>query len=97
MRISLSKAPLDPQPSDPSRVVATLADLRAGASAFVDRVEGGDALAQRLTDQGLWPGVEVRRIAHAIGGDPILFALQGYRLALRVDEAARVRVRECAQ
>lgn len=58
---------------------------------------GGDALAQRLVDQGLWPGVEVRRVAHALGGDPILFALQGYRLALRVDEAARVRVREAAR
>lgn len=97
MRISLSKAPLDPKPSDPSRFAATLADLRRGASACVDRVEGGDALAQRLMDQGLWPGVEVRRVAHAIGGDPILFALQGHRLALRVDEASRVRVRECAR
>lgn len=53
---------------------------------------GGDALAARLDDQGLWPGVEVERVRHAIGGDPILFVLHGYRLALRREEALRVRV-----
>lgn len=53
---------------------------------------GGDALARRLDDQGLWPGVEVERVRHALGGDPILFVLHGYRLALRRDEAVRVRV-----
>jgi Fe2+ transport system protein FeoA len=58
----------------------------------VASVDGGDALAQRLEDQGLWAGVEVRRAAHAPFGDPILFVLHGYRLALRVDEARRVRL-----
>jgi ferrous iron transport protein B len=58
----------------------------------VASVDGGDALAQRLEDQGLWAGVEVRRSAHAPFGGPILFLLHGYRLALRVDEAQRVRL-----
>ncbi len=79
--------------SDPFLQRLTLATIDAGARAVIVDVVGGDALAQRLIDQGLWPGVEVRRITHAIGGDPILFALHGYRLALRVDEARRIVVR----
>ncbi len=67
--------------------------MRAGQSGIVAMVVGDDVLAQRLEDQGLWAGVEVKRLLHALGGDPILFALHGYRLALRRDEAARVKLR----
>lgn len=70
----------------------TLADLGSGERAIVREVLGGDALARRLVDHGLWPGIEVLRVRHALGGDPILFVLHGYRLALRADEARRVQV-----
>jgi Fe2+ transport system protein FeoA len=55
-------------------------------------VTGDDDLARRLGDQGLWPGVAVELVTSAPGGDPLLFVLHGYRLALRCDEAARVLV-----
>lgn len=55
-------------------------------------VDGDDALAQRLDAAGLWPGVRVQKIGKAPFGDPLLFRLHGYRLALRRAEAARVRV-----
>jgi len=32
----------------------------------------------------------VQLLTTALGGDPLLFRVQGYRLALRRDEAARV-------
>jgi len=55
-------------------------------------VLGDDALARRLGDMGLLPGTMVELLARAPLGDPLLFRLRGYRLALRRDEAARVRV-----
>jgi ferrous iron transport protein A len=54
-------------------------------------VDGDDALARRLGDLGLWPGTEVEVLTRAPFGDPILFRLRGYRLALRREEARRVR------
>ncbi|MEC7583414.1 MAG: FeoA domain-containing protein [Planctomycetota bacterium] len=56
----------------------------------VVRIEGDDALARRLFAQGLWPGTRVRLVTKALGGDPLLFHLQGFRLALRREEALRV-------
>jgi Fe2+ transport system protein FeoA len=38
---------------------STLADLPAGASATIDRLEGDPSLLARLTAQGLAPGVEI--------------------------------------
>ena len=70
----------------------TLAQLGRRQRARVRDVVGDDDLARRLVDQGLWPGVEVELLTAAPGGDPLLFVLHGFRLALRRDEAARVRV-----
>lgn len=70
----------------------SLLQLRRRERARVAAVLGGDDLAQRLADQGLWPGVDVELLTSAPGGDPLLIVLHGYRLALRRDEAARVLV-----
>lgn len=55
-------------------------------------VRGDDALARRLVDHGLWRGTLVELLTSAPLGDPMLFSLRGYRLALRREEAARVMV-----
>jgi ferrous iron transport protein A len=70
----------------------TLADIRAGQLAHVERVEGNDALSLRLLEMGLTPGCEVRYVGQAPWGDPLEFAVRGYRLSLRKAEAARVHV-----
>ncbi|MGE3174900.1 MAG: ferrous iron transport protein A [Planctomycetota bacterium] len=70
--------------------LVTLAQSRIGIPVQVHAVTGDDDLARRLDDQGLWPGAAVELITTALGGDPLLFRLHGYRLALRRDEAARV-------
>ena len=49
-------------------------------------------IAERLNDLGFWPGTEVSVLRRALLGGPVAFFLQGYRLALRRDEAARVVV-----
>lgn len=71
---------------------ACLGCVPAGTSARVSHVEGDDALAARLTDLGFWRGTAVQVVRRAPLGDPIEYRLRGYRLALRRDEAARVRV-----
>ena len=43
----------------PKSAATTLADLPAGASATIDRLEGDPSLLARLTAQGLAPGVEI--------------------------------------
>lgn len=56
-------------------------------------VAGDDALARRLAAAGVWPGVRIELLTKAPFGDPLLFRLHGYRLALRRAEAARVELR----
>jgi ferrous iron transport protein A len=84
------------QEQTPSHALRTLDGLRPGEVATVVAVEGGDVLAQRLGDHGLWAGAEVRLLRRAPFGDPLLYWLHGLRLALRRDEAARVRVQVAA-
>lgn len=55
-------------------------------------IAGADDLADRLRASGLWEGAVVELVGKAPFGDPLLFALHGFRLALRRDEAARVAV-----
>lgn len=59
-------------------------------------VAGDDALARRLAAFGVWAGAMIERLGQAPFGDPLLFRLHGYRLALRAKEAARVTVVEAA-
>jgi ferrous iron transport protein A len=85
-----SEIPSPPRSVPPGQ--CTLAQAVCGRTVVVLAVRGDDALAQRLADQGLWRGVAVDLITTAPGGDPLLFRLHGYRLALRRDEAERVLV-----
>ena len=75
-----------------SRREAGLGDQPAGSEVQVERVDGDDLLAKRLWDMGFWPGTRVHVVRHAPFGGPSQFRMRGYRLVLRRDEAARVRV-----
>jgi ferrous iron transport protein B len=72
----------------------TLADTLAGVDVVVVAVDGDERQRVQLAAVGIWPGVCVRRIARALFGDPLLFRVHGYRLALRRAEARLVRVVE---
>lgn len=69
-----------------------LACTPRGSKVEVVSIDGDDALAKRLADHGLWRGTLVELLTTAPLGDPMLFRLRGYRLALRREEAARVLV-----
>lgn len=71
-----------------------LSELPRGASAAVAELLGDDALSHTLMAAGLWPGAEVQYLGSAPFGDPMLFRVHGYRLALRRSEAKRVRLHQ---
>lgn len=71
-----------------------LSKLKAGQAGIIDTVGGEGALRLRLLDMGLTPGtrVAVRKIAPL--GDPMELGLRGYVLTLRLEDAARITLRE---
>lgn len=60
---------------------------RPGTTSIVGEVGGDGPVRQRLLDLGLRPGVEVRLVRVAPGGDPVWLALGHTHLALRRAEA----------
>jgi ferrous iron transport protein A len=71
----------------------TLDTLKAGERGWVEEVVGDDALVQRLMEMGLLEGCEVEVLGFAPLGDPMEVRLRDFRLSLRRNEAARIRVK----
>ena len=69
-----------------------LADLRPGASARVAAVQG--AQARRLRALGFVPETRVTAERPAPGGDPAVYSLRGYTVAMRRALAEEVEVKE---
>jgi len=71
--------------------MSNLAELTSvGDVARIVDIEGDDAISVRLMEMGLTEGEEIRVVGFAPLGDPIEFAVRGYRISLRKNEAQRV-------
>ena len=81
-----------PTPPDPERAQLTLAALKTGAKATINKILGSGGIRRRLLDMGATAGtvVQVERIAPL--GDPIEVKIKSYHLTLRKEEAARIQV-----
>lgn len=66
--------------------------LGPGEVARVAAILAPDPLATRLADLGFCPGTAVRMVRRAPLGDPALYELRGYRIALRRRDAGKIRV-----
>lgn len=93
----LNPIPLPLPETGSAPLESRLDDVGAGGSFVVVGVDGDDALSRRLAGAGIWPGVEIELIVRAPFGDPLLFRVHGYRLALRRSEAERVLVRAAGE
>ncbi|MBF0188039.1 MAG: ferrous iron transport protein A [Magnetococcales bacterium] len=70
----------------------TLADLPFGQKALIVDVDSAQDDAGRLMSLGLVRGAEVHLESKAPMGDPCIYSVLGYRLALRKADAKQVRV-----
>ena len=70
----------------------SLDQLRPGGRGRITRIDGDDALVQRLMEMGLLEGEDVEVVGFAPLGDPMEVRLGDYRLSLRRLEAARVQI-----
>lgn len=73
----------------PSR---TVADLRVGETATVDRIVGGGTLRRRLLELGILRGTRVRVVRIAPLGDPIELEVRGGSLSIRHYDAHSIRL-----
>jgi ferrous iron transport protein A len=73
-------------------MTASLDQVALGRKVRIERLDGDDALTQRLMEMGLMEGEELEVIGLAPFGDPMELRLRDYRLSLRRAEAKRVQV-----
>lgn len=74
--------------------MTSLTNLPIGMTAKVIAVNGNNAIAKRLMEMGVVPGVSVRVIKSAPFGDPLEIRVRGYHLAMRKNEADAIEVSE---
>lgn len=72
--------------------MVSLDRLKIGERATICRVEGENAVLQRLFEMGLLEGETIELLGFAPLGDPLEIRLRDYRLSLRRSEAARILV-----
>ena len=72
--------------------MSSLSQMLVGQRGQVAQVVGDDSVTVRLMEMGLTPGAEIELIGTAPLGDPLEFQVRGYRLSLRKNQAARVKV-----
>jgi len=70
----------------------TMNRLTPGSRGRVIELEACGSIRRRLLDLGVTPGTIVQRLMDSPIGDPICFLIRGAQIALRCDDAARIRV-----
>ena len=75
----------------------TLDHLAIGREGVIVAIDARDPAGRRLADLGLVPKTRIRALRRAPLGDPTVYELRGYRLCLRMGEAARVQVSELVE
>ena len=70
----------------------TLKELKVGESGRVKSIGGEGALYQHFLDMGIIPGTLITVDKYAPMGDPVELILHGYKLTLRLDDAAKIEV-----
>jgi Fe2+ transport system protein FeoA len=70
----------------------TLADLKPGDRATIERIVATDPTVQRLMILGLVEGAELTFVRASLGGDPLEFRVFGAAISLRREQAKSFEV-----
>ena len=70
----------------------TMNTIHEGQVARVTAIGQKGSMRRRLQDLGLVEGARVRCLQKAPSGDPVAFLIRGSAIALRVEDAAAIRV-----
>ena len=66
--------------------------LAVGRMARIAEPPPGSEIPRRLADLGFVPGTELSIVRRAPFGDPLELEIRGYRLCLRAEQVASLRV-----
>lgn len=76
------------------RRAVTLAELRQGEEGVLERLDVAPDTAGRLMELGFLPGAKVMAAASAPGGDPRIFRIDGSDVAMRMETARMLVLRQ---
>ena len=74
--------------------MTTLRELKPGEHGRIITVGGEGSLRQHFLDMGVIPGEEVTVVKYAPMGDPVELRLRGYSLTLRLEDAAKITLKD---
>jgi Fe2+ transport system protein FeoA len=93
MQLSFKSVEDDPT-EDGGLRPATLADLEPGKEGILERLDVPEDIARRLMELGFLPGNTVVAAHSAPGGDPRVFRVDGSEIALRLETASSIHLRQ---
>jgi ferrous iron transport protein A len=70
-----------------------LSEIRCGATAVVESIDGLRSFRRRLLEMGLVPGTSVKVVNVAPLGDPLFIEVRGSQWSIRRNEAAEIRIK----
>ena len=74
--------------------MSVLSELRVGQSAVLIALDLPESVQNHLMHMGFVPDAHVTALRRAPAGDPTVYAIDGMEIALRVETAQSIRVRE---
>lgn len=72
--------------------MTALSELSIGKMAIVERLDLPEEVGHHLMHMGFVPEARVIAIRHAPAGDPTVYAIDGFEIALRRETARAIRV-----
>jgi ferrous iron transport protein A len=75
---------------------ATALELRQGEHGVLESIDLPAEASLRLMELGFLPGSRITAASSAPGGDPRVFRVDGSEIALRLETAARLKLRPAA-
>lgn len=76
------------------RRLSVLSELKVGESGFLVALDLPESVQNHLMHMGFVPDAEVTALRRAPAGDPTVYAVDGMEIALRIETAKSIRMRE---